>query len=106
MRQMRSAIALMSALLVMACQTASAVGAGRTVPPGQPSATSMSMMTTGNTVGVVSPSRAGVTRESSHQYSAATVPGGRKTLLIVAVIAVVIVAAVLVAGGDGDGIGY
>lgn len=103
MRQMRSAVALMSALLVMACQTASAVGAGRAVSPVQGSAT---FMTARNAVGIVSPSRAGVTREFSQQYSAAAVPGGRKTLLIVAVIAVVIVAAVLVAGGDGDGIGY
>lgn len=103
MRQVRSAIALMSALLVMACQTASAVGAGRIVTPVQGSAT---FMTARNAVGVVSPSRTSVTREFSQQYSAAAAPSGRKTLLIVAVIAAIIVAAVLVAGGDGDGIGY
>lgn len=102
MRQVRSAIALMSALSVMACQTAAGVGAGRDASTVQPAA---ALMTAGNTVGIVSPSRAGVTREFSHQYSAAAVPGGRKTLLIVAVIAAVIVAAVLIAGGDGDG-GY
>lgn len=98
MRAVRSAVALISALAVMACQTAATVaGAGRLVPV---------------TAATVSPSAVAGSAlaqpaATATQSRAASVDswgsGKRKTILIVAVVAAVIVAAVLISGsGDGS----
>jgi hypothetical protein len=96
MRKMKSIVALVSTVAVMACQTAAGATAGLSTSPAP-------VVASAATANPTSASQASTVRSDARDAAVVSESSGRKkTLIIVAVIAAIVVVALIVAGSGGS----
>jgi hypothetical protein len=94
MRKMKSVVALVSTVAVMACQTAAGATAGVSTSPAP-------VVASAATANPLSASQASTVRSDSREAAVAAASSSRKKTLIIVVVIAAIVAAALIIGGSG-----